>query len=152
MRLLRLQIVPRILPALLSADVSRRFLFRTVSQIGVSYRGSDLSQGRTGKLHAGDRLPWLRQPDGTDNFAALSSLDWQVHIYSTWTCPDIGRLSRQRGLAFHVFHWQPGFADFAVVENAVYLIRPDGYIAFADAGAKARTLAAYLDAKGLSFA
>jgi 2-polyprenyl-6-methoxyphenol hydroxylase-like FAD-dependent oxidoreductase len=155
-RLLRLQIVPRLLPALLSADVSRRFLFRTVSQIGVNYRGSDLSQGHTGKLHAGDRLPWIKLPDGPkyeypDNFAVLSSLDWQVHIYSTWICPDIGRLSRQRGLAFHVFHWQPGFADSGLVENAVYLIRPDGYIAFADAGAKARTLAAYLDSKGLAF-
>jgi hypothetical protein len=137
---------------LLSTDISRRFLFRTVSQIGVEYRSSDLSEGRTGKLHAGDRLPWLRQPDNSDNFAVLSSLNWQVHIYSTWICPDIGRLSKQRGLAFHVFPWQPGFAHSGVVENAVYLIRPDGYIAFADAGAKARTLAAYLDAKGLTFA
>jgi 2-polyprenyl-6-methoxyphenol hydroxylase-like FAD-dependent oxidoreductase len=151
-RLVRLQIVPHILPALLSTDISRRFLFRTVSQIGVEYRSSDLSEGRTGKLHAGDRLPWLRQPDNSDNFAVLSSLNWQVHIYSTWICPDIGRLSKQRGLAFHVFPWQPGFAHSGVVENAVYLIRPDGYIAFADAGAKARTLAAYLDAKGLTFA
>ncbi len=150
-RLMRLQIVPRILPALLSSDRFRPFLFRTVSQIGVNYRASDLSEGRTGKLHAGDRLPWVRQPDGTDNFAPLSSLDWQVHIYSNWTCPDIGRLSRQRKLAFHVFPWQPGFAHFGLVENAVYLIRPDGYIAFADPPAKARTLAAYLDSQGLAF-
>jgi 2-polyprenyl-6-methoxyphenol hydroxylase-like FAD-dependent oxidoreductase len=156
-RLLRLQIVPRILPALLSTDVSRRFLFRTVSQIGVNYRQSNLSQGRTGKLQAGDRLPWLQFPDDPknkypDNFAALSSLDWQVHIYSTWMCPDIRRLSSQRNLAFHVFPWQPGFAASGLVENAAYLIRPDGYIAFADTAAKARTLAAYLDTQGLTFA
>ena len=126
----------------------RRFLFRTVSQIGVNYRTSNLSQGRTGKLRAGDRLPWLQFPNDPknkypDNFAPLSSLNWQVHIYSTWTCPDIGRLSSQRRLLLGIPEL-PG-------TDAVYLIRPDGYIAFADAGAKARTLAAYLDAQGLTF-
>ena len=75
-----------------------------------------------------------------------------MHIYSTWVCPDIGRLSRQRGLAFHVFPWRPEIAHSGLAENAVYLIRPDGYIAFADPPAKARTLAAYLDAQGLTFA
>jgi 2-polyprenyl-6-methoxyphenol hydroxylase-like FAD-dependent oxidoreductase len=156
-RLIRLHIAPRVIPALLSADVSRRFLFRTVSQIAIEYRNSDLSEGRTGKLHAGDRLPWLQlaaNPKNAhpDNFAALASLDWQIHIYSNWTCPDIRRLCLQRKLAFHVFPWQPEFARFGVRENAVYLIRPDGYIAFADPAAKARTLAAYLDAHNLTFA
>ncbi len=155
--LIRLQIVPRILPALLSSQSFRPFLFRTVSQIGINYRASSLSEGRTGKLHAGDRLPWVQFPNNPkspapDNFAPLSSLDWQVHIYSTWVCPDIGRLSRQRGFAFHVFPWRPELAHSGLVENAVYLIRPDGYIAFADPPAKARTLAAYLDAQGLTFA
>ena len=101
--LIRLHIVPHILPALLSSKRARPFLFRTVSQIGVNYRASDLSQGRTGKLHAGDRLPWIQFPDNPksqypDNFAPLSSLDWQVHIYSNWICPDIRRLSLQRRL------------------------------------------------------
>jgi hypothetical protein len=156
-RLLRLHVIPYLIPALLSADVSRRYMFRTVSQIAINYRDSALSEGRTGKLHAGDRLPWLEFADAqksgsADNFAALASLNWQVHIYSNWTCPDISRLCRQRSLAFHVFGWQPEFARSGIRENAAYLIRPDGYIAFADPAAKARTLAAYIDAQGLSFA
>src|SRR6202012_1123501 len=155
--LTRLHIVPHLLPALLGSNASRRFLFLTVSKIGVNYRASKLSEGRTGKVHAGDRLPWLQFPNDPkskypDNFAPLSSLNWQVHIYSTWTCPDIGRLSSQRKLAFHVFPWRPDLAHSGIVENACYLIRPDGYIAFADPPAKARTLAAYLDAHGLTFA
>ena len=155
--LIRLQIVPRILPALFRSQRARPFLFSTISQINVNYRSSDLSEGRTGKLHAGDRLPWIQFTDNPkspapDNFAPLSSLDWQVHIYSTWTCPDIGRLSLQRKFAFHVFPWRPDLAHSGLVENAVYLIRPDGYIALADPPAKARTLAAYLDTHGLTFA
>jgi 2-polyprenyl-6-methoxyphenol hydroxylase-like FAD-dependent oxidoreductase len=156
-RLLRLHIVPYLIPTLLSSSTVRPFLFRTVSQTAINYRDSALSQGRTGKLHAGDRLPWLQLATGPknphpDNFATLSSLDWQIHIYSTWICPDIRRLSLERKLAFHVFPWQAEFARTGIAENAAYLIRPDGYIAFADPAAKARNLAAYLDAHGLTFA
>lgn len=156
-RLVRLHIVPYLMPALLSANRSRRFLFRTVSQIGIEYRSSDLSQGRTGKLHAGDRLPWLKlagnsQNGKADNFAPLASLEWQVHYYGNSLCPDIRRLCTERGLALHSFPWQPEFGEQGVRENAVYLVRPDGYIALADPDAKARTLAAFLDTHGLRFA
>jgi 2-polyprenyl-6-methoxyphenol hydroxylase-like FAD-dependent oxidoreductase len=156
-RLFRLHIVPYLIPTVLSSNASRRFLFRTVSQTAINYRASDLSEGRTGKLHAGDRLPWLELAVGpknpyVDNFAPLASLAWQVHIYSTWVCPDISRLCGQRGIAFHVLPWQPEFTRSGIRENAAYLIRPDGYIAFVDPAAKARNLAAYLDAHALAFA
>lgn len=156
-RLIRLHIAPRIIPRLFAAERTRRFLFRMVSQTGINYRMSALSEGRTGKLQAGDRLPWLQLATGpknehADNFAPLASLDWQVHIYSNWVCPDISRLCSQRGLAFHVLPWQPEFAASGVQENAGYLIRPDGYIAFADPAAKARNLAGYLDSHELRFA
>ena len=168
--LVRLHIVPYLMPALLSSHRARRFLFRAVSQTAINYRDSDLSEGRTGKLRAGDRLPWLQLATGpknpgspaglpagvvnshADNFAPLASLAWQVHIYSNWVCPDISRLCKQRSLAFHVLPWQPEFARFGIHENAAYLIRPDGYIAFADTAAKARNLSAYLDAHRLTFA
>ena len=167
--LLRLHIVPYILPALFSSQRVRPFLFRTVSQTNINYRASELSEGRTGKLQAGDRLPWLQFPNdpkspapgspasllagvvAPDNFAPLSSLDWQVHQYSNWICPDIRRLCLQRNLAMHVFPWKSEFARTGLAESAAYLIRPDGYIAFADPAAKARNLAAYLDTQGLTF-
>jgi hypothetical protein len=156
-RLVRLHIVPYLVPALFSANRSRRFLFRTVSQIAINYRSSDLSEGRTGKLHAGDRLPWLKLANNPengypDNFAPLASLDWQVHLYGKSLCPDIRRLCTQRALALHTFAWQPQFTEQGLHENAVYLVRPDGYIALADPAAKARTLAGFLDSHGLTFA
>lgn len=151
-RLVRLQIVPQALPALLASHTVRPFLFRTVSQIGINYRASNLSEGHTGKLHAGDRLPWLQLSDNTDNFAPLTSLDWQVHVYTNALCPDIPRLCTQRNLALHVFPWQPDFAHSSLAQDALYLIRPDGYIAFADPAAKARNLASFLDTRGLTFA
>ena len=66
----------------------RRFMFRTISQTAVNYRGSRLSEGRAGTVHGGDRLPWVKPPtngDGQDNFTPLTSLDWQVHVYGDAT-------------------------------------------------------------------
>ena len=56
-------------------------MFRTVSQIRVNYRHSPLSEGAAGAVRGGDRLPWVAAGPSEDNFAPLTSLDWQVHVY-----------------------------------------------------------------------
>src|SRR5205823_14209953 len=50
-RRIRLNIVPLLIPLLFHFQALRRFLFRTVSQTAVSYRGSSLSEGRAGAVH-----------------------------------------------------------------------------------------------------
>src|SRR5262249_55391890 len=64
----RTRVVPLTLPPLLRLAPVRRFLFRTVSQIGVSYRNSPLSVGAAGAVRGGDRLPWVETGPGQDNF------------------------------------------------------------------------------------
>ena len=58
-RTLRLRLVPALLPRLLMLQTFRRLAFRTVSQTAINYRGSALSEGRAGRVHGGDRLPWV---------------------------------------------------------------------------------------------
>ena len=58
-RRIRLNIVPALAPAVFSFGPTRRFMFRTISQIAIQYRGSSLSEGRAGEVHGGDRLPWV---------------------------------------------------------------------------------------------
>ena len=91
-RLVRLHIVPLLVPLLFRFNAVRRFMFRTVSQTAVNYRGSSLSEGRAGEVHGGDRLPWVETNanGGHDNFAPLTSLDWQVHVYGD-AMPESGR-------------------------------------------------------------
>ena len=143
-RLLRLDVAPRLLPALALLDPLRRFMFRTVSQTAVNYRDSRLSAGGAGRVQGGDRLPWVTLEDGGDNFGPLSELDWQVHVYGEPTDALI-EACVARKLALHVFAWRPGFWRAGLLPGALYLVRPDGYVAVADPNANPAALAKYLE-------
>jgi hypothetical protein len=126
----------------------RRLMFRTVSQTAIRYRGSRLSAGRLGSLRGGDRLPWVGL-DGSstpkDNFAVLDGRQWQVHVYGA---PGIGLAEecQAMGLPLHVFAWQPAMRKAGLTRNALYLIRPDGYLALVDRGRSAAALARHMEA------
>jgi 2-polyprenyl-6-methoxyphenol hydroxylase-like FAD-dependent oxidoreductase len=152
-RRVRLNIVPLLLPLLSAFRTMRRFLFRTVSQTSVNYRGSSLSEGRAGAVRGGDRLPWVKADlNGVgDNFAPLTSLDWQVHVYGDAT-PEIQTVCDGRKLSLHVFPWLSETGRTGLLRNAVYLVRPDGYVALADPKGSATAVASYLDARNLTAA
>jgi 2-polyprenyl-6-methoxyphenol hydroxylase-like FAD-dependent oxidoreductase len=134
-RFVRTKVIPAFVPALLHLPAMRRFAFRTVSQIAVNYRDSPLSRGEAGKLHGGDRLPWVKIGRGGEhNFAALTSMDWQIHVYGD-SPPGLRALAEDRKIPLHVFPWEAGMRQAGVLRNAAYVIRPDGYIGLADAGA-----------------
>ncbi|HEY7944713.1 MAG TPA: FAD-dependent monooxygenase [Casimicrobiaceae bacterium] len=151
-RFMRLHVVPRVVPAAFAFPASRRFLFRTVSQLVVDYRGCELSQGSAGGVRGGDRLPWIPSARASgqrrDNFAPLAALDWQVHVYGVPSY-ELARFCDERGLPLHAFEWAPAMQRAGLARNAVYLVRPDGYVALADGNASAATLQSYLEARGL---
>jgi 2-polyprenyl-6-methoxyphenol hydroxylase-like FAD-dependent oxidoreductase len=151
-RLLRLHIVPLLLPLLFAFKPMRRYLFRTVSQTKVNYRGSSLSDGQAGSVHGGDRLPWVpaaSDGEAQDNFAPLTSLDWQVHVYGK-AAPEIAAECARRQLPLHVFPWRPEMRRAGLRRNALYLVRPDGYVALADPQCNATSIATYFDARKLT--
>ena len=61
--ILRTRIAPLISTAI-AFEVAREFLFRTVSQITLNYRGGPLNIGIAGHVHGGDRLPWVPSRQG----------------------------------------------------------------------------------------
>src|SRR6266849_7063620 len=148
--ILRTRVAPLLIPRVVAFEPVREFMFRTVSQTAVHYRGSSLSAGRAGTIHGGDRLPWV-PPDtegGEDNFTPLTSLEWQVHVYGA-VAPELIALCAARGLPLHVFSWRPAIARAGLTRNAAYLVRPDGYVALAEPEASAARLQAYLDERGV---
>ena len=54
-----------------------------------------------------------------------------------------------RGLPVSVFPWNFAAKKAGVERNALYLVRPDGYIGLADPDASAAKLERYLDSRGI---
>ncbi|GGY24025.1 2-polyprenyl-6-methoxyphenol hydroxylase [Rhodanobacter panaciterrae] len=142
-RQVRTRLIPLIAPLLFRLPSLRRFLFRTMSQIGIKYRYSTLSSGSTGSVHGGDRLPWVRTTTGHDNFDPLTSLAWQVHVYGE-TSAELTATCAEYQLPLHVFTWNADMPRAGLMLDAIYLIRPDGYIALAAADGKPQRLRDYL--------
>ncbi|HEY2464732.1 MAG TPA: FAD-dependent monooxygenase [Steroidobacteraceae bacterium] len=148
-RFVRTKAIPAFAPALFRLPAMRRFVFRTVSQISVNYRDSSLSRGAAGKLHGGDRLPWVKVGQGEEhNFAALASMDWQIHVYGD-AAPGMQTLADDRKIPLRIFAWTAGMRQAGLLRNAAYLIRPDGYIGVADPRGGASAIGAYLSEKNL---
>lgn len=132
----RTYILPAFFAGLTRFEPALRIMFRTVSQIRIQYHNSFLSSGSVGGLRAGDRLPWVRVND-SDNFAPLKSLDWQVHVYGSAT-ESLKKYLAEKPvsriqLSLHEFQWNSQMEKTGFQKDAVYLIRPDGYLAFLSA-------------------
>ena len=147
-RWVRTKIFPPIAALTFRIPAMRRLLFRTVSQINVDYRHSPLSEGTAGGVHGGDRLPWVEIESGQDNFAPLASLGWQVHVYGE---PPRGlrETCEQLQLPLHAFAWRQSMRQAGLLTGALYLVRPDGYVALADREADSARLRQYFAKRGI---
>jgi 2-polyprenyl-6-methoxyphenol hydroxylase-like FAD-dependent oxidoreductase len=144
---IRMRIVPVVVPALFKVEAVREYLFSAVSQIVISYRDSALSAGHAGAIHGGDRLPWARTSN-SDNFDTLACTDWQLHVYGTIS----GNLTAWCAPRFVVraVSWEPAHEKAGFIKDAMYLIRPDGYIALATTAQDPALIERYLAERDLS--
>jgi hypothetical protein len=120
-----------------------------VSQIGVQYRKSPLSAGAAGSLRGGDRLPWVQTAPNQDNFAPLTTLAWQVHVYGE-PRRGVADACAEIRLPIHAFTWTPEMRLAGLVRGALYLVRPDGYVAIADPDGDPHRLRRYFTSLNLS--
>jgi len=148
---LRVGIAPRILAGLSRSEKTRLFLFRTVSQVGVKYRNSWLSEGRAGRIHGGDRLPWVSFDQVHDNFEKLTAFGWQIQVYGE-PSHYLRVASAARHLPLRVFAWDARADEAGFARDAAYLVRPDGYVALAAPPPRAAEhLGRYLAAHHIEF-
>ncbi len=141
--LARRVLVPLVFSVALRVPMTRHEIFRTVSQTRIHYPDSPLSAGKAGHVHGGDRLPWVGP--GLGNFAALRSLDWQVHVYGEMAS-ELSSVCRNLHLDTHEFAWGERAHDAGFARDAMYLVRPDGYVAMAMPEQSAGALKEYLSA------
>jgi 2-polyprenyl-6-methoxyphenol hydroxylase-like FAD-dependent oxidoreductase len=145
--LVRTRLAPRLMPGALALPAVRQFIFRTVSQIGVNYRGGPLSDGAAGPVHGGDRLPWVRA-GGADNYDSLREPRWQVHVYGT-ARGSVATWCGEHGVPLRVFPFARGHRAAGVTPGALYLMRPDSYVALVDPDGDPAALQRYFTARQL---
>jgi len=158
--LFRTRILAKIAAFAMTFERIKRMAFRTISQTGIAYRQSPLSQTLSGlptnAPQAGDRFPWLQlkfQIDGPieDVFQKIKdthynlivigqpapeSLDELSSILATYVIPD------------DVYNTQ-ALARMRVSDAAFYLVRPDGHIGLAGKHLNIAAVSAYLTNTGI---
>ncbi|KQT83645.1 FAD-dependent oxidoreductase [Methylobacterium sp. Leaf465] len=139
----RTTLAPLLARLVAGSPALRRYLFRTIGQIALAYRHSALSAGRAGRVHGGDRLPWVPG-------AEVDDPEWRVRVHGA-AAPDLARWCGQQGLRLHVCAWSPEAERVGLARDALYLVRPDGYVALADGQASVSTLAAFQAQHGLTW-
>jgi 2-polyprenyl-6-methoxyphenol hydroxylase-like FAD-dependent oxidoreductase len=142
----RLHIAPLVMGVAYKLDSVREFMFRLVSQTTLNYHGSPLSQGKAGEVQGGDRLPWVRTAS-LDNYGPLTHIGWQVHVYGAASA-GLRAWCEQRGMPLYEFAWTAEYQHGGLSRNAVYLLRPDTYVALAEQQASPEALDQYFDALG----
>jgi 2-polyprenyl-6-methoxyphenol hydroxylase-like FAD-dependent oxidoreductase len=145
--IMRTRVAPVLIPRIAAFDSVREFMFRTVSQIMLNYRNGPLSRGAAGRVHGGERLPWVRV-DGADNFVSLTAMDWQVHVYGSASA-ELTAWCGTQGITLHVFGWRSEYEAAGFARDALYLLRPDSYVALVDAAGAPGAIERYFADHGI---
>ena len=151
-RMARTHLVARIAAFVLQFAFARRFAFRTVSQIGIEYRKSALSQTLEGlpegAPHAGDRFPWLHlrfEAGGAveDSFQKLDDLHFHLLAFGQ-PVPAVP------GVESHAIpadsENDAELARAGIPVPSFYLVRPDGHVGLCGKDLKAGDVRSYLGA------
>jgi 2-polyprenyl-6-methoxyphenol hydroxylase-like FAD-dependent oxidoreductase len=163
-RFARTQIAPRLIPIVLRPKAGRRYGFRTISQLAITYRTSPLSVTGPASRHRGpkpgDRLPdapIISNGQATTLHRLLGGTGWQLLLCGPgWPGRSAFLPGERTGLLHcHQLTAPPHDATvaspkalqrlgFSPDETGVVLVRPDGHIGYRDTGTDLAGLDSYL--------
>ena len=154
--LVRTRVMPKIMGLALRTPGVQRMFFRTISQTGIRYRSSPLSETVAGLPddgpRAGDRFPWLRlkfRANGPteDLYGKLDDTRFNLIVIGQATAPDV-RAQLGDLACVHEVPSDPdndrALARARIPRPSFYLLRPDGHVGLAGTQWEAGTVTRYV--------
>jgi 2-polyprenyl-6-methoxyphenol hydroxylase-like FAD-dependent oxidoreductase len=151
----RTRVLAKILAFAMTLDGIRKLAFRTISQIGIHYRRSPLSETQAGfpngAPQAGNRFPWMRlklSPQGSveDLFARLDDTRFNLIVIGQPSLP--GPSPHSDLVLTHQVPDDPvndqELTRAHIPKPSFFLLRPDGHIGLAGTHLEATALTRYL--------
>ncbi|HYK08247.1 MAG TPA: FAD-dependent monooxygenase [Candidatus Eisenbacteria bacterium] len=154
----RTHIAPKVIKFVISKKISREFVFRTVSQIGISYHSSSLSKNASfGNFPKsaplpGDRLPFItfEQDKNIQDEIKITHMQLLLFTGKSEEMNDIEQVIEKYSKAIAVTkipfneHTKDLYEKFGIENNGYYLVRPDMYIACRSNGENKENFEEYL--------
>jgi len=154
--LFRTRVMPKIMALALRTAAVQRIAFRTISQTGIRYRRSPLSQELVDLPedgpHAGDRFPWLRlkfQPNGPveDLYGKLDDTRFTLLVFGQAAprggIPELGDQGRIHEVPIDPTNDRE-LARVRIPRPSFFLLRPDGHVGLAGAALDAAAVSRYI--------
>ena len=156
--LFRTRVLVKIAALAMSFTAIQRLAFRTISQTGIHYRDSSLSETQAGipgtAPRAGDRFPWLQlkfQPNGPveDLYAKLDDTRFTLLVFGQ-SAPD-GLPFAGDLLCIHAIPAESAnsseLARVNIPRRSFYLLRPDGHVGLAGIQLNVAAMARYVSGR-----
>jgi glycine/D-amino acid oxidase-like deaminating enzyme len=123
---------------LAAAVVSRGRKMTTINLWKIGHQAAHVVFGEMGK----DLSPFP--------YALIYPQDEHERLLIDRLAPAIEAVCHDRKLPLHVFPWRQEMSHTGLQRDALYLVRPDGYVAFAHPSGGAMAMTDYLDARKLA--
>ena len=135
---LKLQIVPRAIPFILQFKKMQHLWFGEISQTKINYNSSSLSMGKTRKIIAGSRFPYLYVSNNNNNisvFQLIKQNHTKPFLLISFNLENINHFQFDKDLFFILLIDKNDINKNILKENGfpnsfIIVLRPDNYIAY----------------------
>lgn len=138
----RMHILPRVAHFITDIDGFRKFIFPLISQIGISYSESELSETSGNfKVRSGDRMPWF-EIDGVSIYDRLREPKFHVIYFSNEQMTNV----EISGADVHSIELSISIKEiFGTDEPFTVVLRPDNYIGYIGEGTEPDSAIDYIN-------
>ena len=93
-------------------------------------------------------MPWV-VARGIDNHQPLAKMIWQAQVYGV-ASPERAASCAEIRLPLQAIPWRPEHGHAGLMQNALYLLRPDSYVGLANESGSTDVLRRYFASRGIS--